>query len=103
MKIFVRHLAQKIGQRLAKSFLVPKVKVSTWNILMTLPKNAQEPNLPPQNSTVIAITIAATTFMVNPLSRYIRYHQSFVKGEELFSFCDLTWSFVVSFYRKRTK
>ena len=67
MKIFVRHLAQKIGQRLAKSFLVPKVKVSTWNILMTLPKNAQEPNLPPQNSTVVAITIAATTFVVHPL------------------------------------
>ena len=34
---------------------------------MTLPKNAQEPNLPPQNSTVIAITIAATTFVVHPL------------------------------------
>ena len=36
---------------------------------MTLPKNAQEPNLPPQNFTVIAITIAATTFVVHPLYR----------------------------------
>ena len=33
---------------------------------MTLPKNAQELNLPPQNSTVVAITIAATTFVVHP-------------------------------------
>ena len=35
---------------------------------MTLSKNAQDPNLQPQNSAAKAIEIGATTFMVHPLA-----------------------------------
>ena len=35
---------------------------------MTLSKNAQDPNLQPQNSAAKAIEIGATTFMVQPLA-----------------------------------
>ena len=34
---------------------------------MTLPKNALDPNQLPQNAAAIAISIAATTFVVHPL------------------------------------
>ena len=35
--------------------------------MITLPKNAKDPNQHPQNATTIAISIAATTFVVHPL------------------------------------
>ena len=35
---------------------------------MTLPKNALDPNQHPQNAAAIAISIAATTFVVHPLA-----------------------------------
>ena len=34
---------------------------------MTLPKNASDPNQHPQRAAAIAISIAATTFVVHPL------------------------------------
>ena len=45
------------------------MKVFTWNILITLPRNVQVPNEPTPNFTAIAITIAVTTFVVHPLYR----------------------------------
>ena len=39
--------------------------------VIKLPKNAKDPNQHPQNATTIAISIAATTFVVHPLHQHM--------------------------------
>ena len=73
MQIFVCHLAQKIGQISTKCFLIPKIESFYMKYIDYTSKNVQVPNHPPPNFTAIAITIAATTFVVHPLTKIPKY------------------------------
>ena len=46
------------------------MKVSTSNILMMLPKNAEDPTQCPEIIVAMAISIGATTFVDHPLVSY---------------------------------
>ena len=68
MQIFVCHLAHKIGQISTKFLLIHKIESFHMKYIDYTSKNVQVPNQPPLNFTAITITIAATIFVVHPLS-----------------------------------
>ena len=64
---FLKTPASEIVHKSTKPFFIPKMKVSTSNILMTHPKNAKDQTQYPQIIAAMAISIAATTFVDHPL------------------------------------